>query len=1762
MSKLHHPEISKLTQGATLVILILSLILLGLTLLDKNELSNIKNLDKELTLKLENNEEIQTISLLKEGIKISQFQTNSSENIDLIDLVADTKENKALMHSPSKELQNISLYVPRNPGDTLVRICVNASSFEQIREGCGLYPDITLEYVLKIGDPDLDLTADNKFFIVRNIKGTGGQSESDWWNKSYQSRKAINITPANSTLTSSYTLDLYVDTINLIDSGKLRSDGNDLRIVYWNGTTNVEIDRINITQFNTSNTHIEFKIQNNITNTTNNYVMYYNNPLAIDPPINKTKIYYLWEDFEDQINEFTEGPLNPVINTNSKKNGNYGLEGDGLAGYRRAVKPEVLPRGMSIEGWVYSGYAGDNADLPGLAFGMQPSGDQRNGYQVVLDWRSATGGSADMHIRKNYGTTPLATSTEGTVLADTWYYIRTYWHSNGNINITIYDTNMNYFGSMNLNDQSYTSGYYGVAAYRDGFWDDIKVKLQIIDLPNITLGQEELNGPLIENAKAIPTLTYRNEYVNITATITSDKGINLVWVNITLPNTSIEKIYLNNISSSYNLTYVVTELGNYSAKIYSNDSIGTISESAQLNWQTNGWSEISKANLSSTSIYQGDTYTITCKVTDTNTTTDIINYTVNFYSNESGLLGFNTTNYEGIAILTQVDTTLGYELITCNITSQNYYNASSINEATMIIETLTPPVLTILNLETDRSTYGYGNNVTISTNITSPNTIDTVSANITAPNNISTIINLVYNSGHTYKERFQGTWEKGNYTYKLIANDSIGTVKTSESKTFTVTSNINIALQTNNDKYGPNDIVSLTQGVSGWWDAAYKYRKKITVTNNDFSNLKENYSVKLVVDTSSLIAASKMLVNCNDLRVIWTNGSNQKQLDRVLETPCNSLTTQVWFALQKNISANNTTDEYYIYYGKNNASNPPNDENKVYLVWDNFEDYAENTTPDNGWINDPEYNTNNWQIKTDSGNKVLQDITTDGVYHRIYNGEDGWNDYQIEAKIKLDSFLFSGIAFRRQPQNINWYDQYTMIADDRASTNKLTLRRWTGGASNYQQLANDNTDFDGLTWQNYTIKIVGNTASIFRNDILYITYDISDSSPTYTTGSYIGLMSHEGQSMFDDIKVRLLVNNEPTSSFGTEEFKSASSEIVELEETEHNVYLFAIIQNNNTGDWQNIHTVINDTSTNITRIIGTGNSIDLSNVWATAGYWNTSNMDSGKYRLNIALADPDGITLKNTNNSNIEEFSYFTIDSSPPNISIISPTNNSGDNDGLIVFRYTVSDDANISNCALYLNNIYIKQKTNIAKDIEQNITHNLNVGSYEWAVKCADSYGEIGTSNTNTITIIHTSSYSGKTTNLSDVDVNNISNLIIEQPESGMINFSEPVNLSGGADFDNYVLIKHNFISVNSVTLPQLNKSATLTFYNLSLLNPIILKDNEPCTDCNIVTYTSNSLVFNVPHFSTYTASENSQIIIWDETELMLKHPFENVTFYANYTNTTSGLPIIGATCTILFNDSSHIMTYNAELYSFTRNFTYSDIFEYNISCDGSSQGYTPLTIDDYASINNVGGPQGVSDIEVLNSERANTTIVPESILITAGNVSLLSINGTGITQSWQGYYGNIFGTIYLNNGEGKTFYDWNLTNPSGEIYASRAIDVNFATLHCSNPADIITEESYLNHTSTSSDSVTNTFNQNTHPEFSTGIINIPQNTCPSTTVSGFFEVLLIDNANNIIYTSLIESDKEGFDLEPYDFQMIVGENGQNNNADITPYYFFVEII
>ena len=214
------------------------------------------------------------------------------------------------------------------------------------------------------------------------------------------------------------------------------------------------------------------------------------------------------------------------------------------------------------------------------------------------------------------------------------------------------------------------------------------------------------------------------------------------------------------------------------------------------------------------------------------------------------------------------------------------------------------------------------------------------------------------------------------------------------------------------------------------------------------------------------------------------------------------------------------------------------------------------------------------------------------------------------------------------------------------------------------------------------------------------------------------------------------------------------------------------------------------------------------------------------------------------------------------------------------------------------------------------------------------------------------------------------------------------------------------------------------------------------------------------------------------------------------------------------------------------------------------------------------LGQPNGVS---ILSNVTETPDATPASSLTTAGgSFTTLILNGTFQNPRWKAYVGNITGILTLDNGAGYSIYDWNLTTINGEVYISRNSSITWSTIGCSTPARIAAEQAFLNHAYSSVDNINNTFNRTVHRGFYVSTTQIGNSTCRSIATyvndakqaeneNAAFQEILLTDSTNLVYATLLENNRAGFDNGQYDFQMIVPEDDTKVNP--TTYYFYAEI-
>ncbi len=214
-------------------------------------------------------------------------------------------------------------------------------------------------------------------------------------------------------------------------------------------------------------------------------------------------------------------------------------------------------------------------------------------------------------------------------------------------------------------------------------------------------------------------------------------------------------------------------------------------------------------------------------------------------------------------------------------------------------------------------------------------------------------------------------------------------------------------------------------------------------------------------------------------------------------------------------------------------------------------------------------------------------------------------------------------------------------------------------------------------------------------------------------------------------------------------------------------------------------------------------------------------------------------------------------------------------------------------------------------------------------------------------------------------------------------------------------------------------------------------------------------------------------------------------------------------------------------------------------------------------------------------------------SVPAQAGNVTPLNIVGYSSTQSWQGYFGNVSGTIQLADASDNVIYNWTLAEPSGEVYASTNSSIIWENIQCFNftanatgsvgsagttnlaGTNLSVLESRFGILSDDVDGVNETFSftpaGDPHDQFFTANLQFSAGECLSTKVyspSGpvanqFEEALLYEPiTSSVIFASLLEKGTlNGFNNQDNDFEMIVPEDGHGTDTSTTTYYFFVEI-
>ncbi len=543
----------------------------------------------------------------------------------------------------------------------------------------------------------------------------------------------------------------------------------------------------------------------------------------------------------------------------------------------------------------------------------------------------------------------------------------------------------------------------------------------------------------------------------------------------------------------------------------------------------------------------------------------------------------------------------------------------------------------------------------------------------------------------------------------------------------------------------------------------------------------------------------------------------------------------------------------------------------------------------------------------------------------------------------------------------------TALYRNNTPTTNPDIQQLAAGTYQYTCNTTDTANYTNTTTQNtLTIQKANNPVQLFLNNTqgnIVFTYGNTVNATGLSAGGPSTLFSDGSPSPTTPVANPFITIPAAGTYFfkvnstGNQNYTANSTGITRFLVVNRAIPQYNLSLNGNDSDITT--TPDTDVTINASFIVGIGN---------LTIYRNSTELNSGPSPLiNISSYGVGvwNITVNSTETQNYTAGSKShlinAIDTTPPNITLIAPNNNTADSDAYINVTFNVSDNYVINNCSLLVNGSLEAVNSSITEETNQFFV-DIGSGKYNFELICTDSYSNSKSLNF-TIVSLYTVGLDGLTTSLTGVDFNSISGLILENTKYGLINYTGILNLSNGSNITDAVAFGKNLVGVYTERSPGLNVPANITIYNLSLLeDPVIFKNRSVCLNCPLARpYSGGNVTFSVQGFSNYSASENSQLNISDGFEEGSVFTNTQADFYANYSNITNGTTIVGAICNISFNVSPpgpFRMGFNSskQLYEYNRSFSTSGTYQYNITCNGSSVGYEPLNGTDSIDVQGLG--------------------------------------------------------------------------------------------------------------------------------------------------------------------------------------------------------------
>lgn len=230
------------------------------------------------------------------------------------------------------------------------------------------------------------------------------RSSTSWWNANYGYRQQITVTnSSSSTVPANYPVKVTIDTAALQTASKVRSDRNDWRIIYFNGSSHVDLTRdyvaASVTFFPTqatiaagasdSNYYAYYGYASESTSKQPSTEADWNSVYGFfgtTPDANSKAIVHMREGSGTSLNDdTTNSNAGTLVNTPSwQTDGRFGryVKTDGASDYIHLGSSSDFGLGsFTVEGWVYL----DSVPVNGRLFGRKLATHSEGAYEVYWD---------------------------------------------------------------------------------------------------------------------------------------------------------------------------------------------------------------------------------------------------------------------------------------------------------------------------------------------------------------------------------------------------------------------------------------------------------------------------------------------------------------------------------------------------------------------------------------------------------------------------------------------------------------------------------------------------------------------------------------------------------------------------------------------------------------------------------------------------------------------------------------------------------------------------------------------------------------------------------------------------------------------------------------------------------------------------------------------------------------------------------------------------------------------------------------------------------------------------------------------------------------------------------------------------------------------------------------------------------------------------------------------------------------------------------